>query len=85
MSAPRPRIADAYLKPVVSRQLGSMRDGSTRRGVRAPSVVIKSNGGEMTLEAAARGAGQMLALSGPTGGVIASRYRCRAQRHRSIS
>ena len=66
-------LADAYLKPVVSSQLWSMRERLDKAGVRAPSVVIKSNGGEMTLEAAAR-APVNLAMSGPTGGVIASRY-----------
>ena len=66
-------LADAYLKPVVSKQLWSMRERLDAAGVRAPSVVIKSNGGEMTLEAAAR-APVNLAMSGPTGGVIASRY-----------
>ncbi len=66
-------LADAYLKPVVSSQLGSMRERLDKAGVRAPSVVIKSNGGEMTLAAAAR-APVNLAMSGPTGGVIASRY-----------
>jgi N-methylhydantoinase A len=66
-------LADAYLKPVVSRQLRSMRARLDEAGMRAPSVVIKSNGGEMTLEAAAR-APVNLAMSGPTGGVIASRY-----------
>jgi N-methylhydantoinase A len=66
-------LADAYLKPVVSAQLWSMRQRLNDAGVRAPAVVIKSNGGEMTLEAAAR-APVNLAMSGPTGGVIASRY-----------
>jgi N-methylhydantoinase A len=66
-------LADAYLKPVVSSQLGSMRERLDKAAVRAPSVVIKSNGGEMTLAAAAR-APVNLAMSGPTGGVIASRY-----------
>jgi N-methylhydantoinase A len=66
-------LADAYLKPVVSQQLWSMRQRLDEAGVRAPAVVIKSNGGEMTLEAAAR-APVNLAMSGPTGGVIASRY-----------
>jgi N-methylhydantoinase A len=41
--------------------------------VTAPAAIIKSNGGEMTLEAAAEAPVQML-LSGPTGGVIASRF-----------
>ncbi len=76
-------LADAYLKPVVSSQLWSMRERLDKAGVRAPSVVIKSNGGEMSLEAAAR-APVNLAMSGPTGGVIASRYPRAAQRHRQF-
>ena len=66
-------IADAYLKPIVGRQLLAMRGRLNDAGIRAPAVIIKSNGGEMTLEAAAEAPVQMV-LSGPTGGVIASRF-----------
>jgi N-methylhydantoinase A len=66
-------IADAYLKPVVSRQLKVMRGQLDAAGLKAPAVIIKSNGGEMTLEAASEAPVQML-LSGPTGGVIAGRF-----------
>jgi N-methylhydantoinase A len=66
-------LADAYLKPVVSRQLKAMRGRLNETGLKAPAVMIKSNGGEMTLEAASKAPVQML-LSGPTGGVIASRF-----------
>ena len=66
-------IADAYLKPIVSRQLLAMRGRLNEAGITAPAVIIKSNGGEMTLEAAAEAPVQMV-LSGPTGGVIASRF-----------
>ncbi len=66
-------IADAYLKPVVSRQLKAMRGRLNEAGITAPAVIIKSNGGEMTLEAASESPAQMV-LSGPTGGVIASRF-----------
>lgn len=65
-------IADAYLKPVVTRQLASMRKRLDEAKMDANVVVIKSNGGEMTLNAAAN-APVNLVLSGPTGGVIASR------------
>ncbi|EPR21304.1 MULTISPECIES: hydantoinase/oxoprolinase family protein [Agrobacterium] len=65
-------IADAYLKPVVTRQLASMRKRLDQAKMDANVVVIKSNGGEMMLEAAAN-APVNLVLSGPTGGVIASR------------
>jgi N-methylhydantoinase A len=66
-------IADAYLKPVVSRQLQAMRGRLDEAQLRAHTVVIKSNGGEMTLAAAAEAPVNMV-VSGPTGGVIASRY-----------
>ncbi|SNB71959.1 N-methylhydantoinase A [Arboricoccus pini] len=69
-------LADAYLKPVVSRQMGSMRRRLDEAGFKAPAVVIKSNGGEMTLGAAAE-APVNLVVSGPTGGVIASRHVAR--------
>ncbi len=66
-------IADAYLKPVVGKQLKMMRGRLDGAQVHAPAVIIKSNGGEMTLDAASEAPAQMV-LSGPTGGVIASRY-----------
>jgi N-methylhydantoinase A len=46
-------LADAYLKPVVGRRLNAMRAKSGRGGDRRPAVLIRSNGGEMTLDAAA--------------------------------
>jgi N-methylhydantoinase A len=66
-------IADAYLKPVVDRQLDTMRRRLDAAGVRAPAVIIKSNGGEMTFAAAANAPVNMV-ISGPTGGVIAGRH-----------
>ena len=65
-------IADAYLKPVVGRQLKTMRARMAEAALDANTAIIRSNGGEMTLEAAAGSPVQML-VSGPTGGVIASR------------
>lgn len=65
-------LADAYLKPVVSRRLSNMRQRLDAAGIAAPAVLIRSNGGEMTLEAAATTPVQLL-VSGPTGGVIAGR------------
>jgi N-methylhydantoinase A len=66
-------LADAYLKPVVGRRLNAMRERLDEAGIDAPAVLIRSNGGEMTLEAAAATPVQLL-VSGPTGGVIASRH-----------
>jgi N-methylhydantoinase A len=66
-------IADAYLKPVVTRRLAALRRRLDEGGVPAPTVIIKSNGGEMTLDAAADSPVNMM-VSGPTGGVVASRH-----------
>ena len=65
-------LADAYVKPVLQRYLSTMRERLTASGVTAPVVLIKSNGGEMSLEAARQQPVQ-LTLSGPTGGVVAAR------------
>ncbi len=65
-------ICDAFLKPVVEKQIGSMRRELTAHGVGANVVVMRSNGGEMSLSAAAESPIQ-IAVSGPTGGVIAAK------------
>jgi N-methylhydantoinase A len=65
-------IADAYLKPVVSRQLASMRARFSAAGVTDHVAIIKSNGGEMTIDAAAASPVNMM-VSGPTGGVVAGK------------
>jgi N-methylhydantoinase A len=66
-------IADAYIKPIVAGQLGEMRQKFAANGVTENVAVIKSNGGEMTLEAAAISPINMT-VSGPTGGVVAGKY-----------
>ncbi|MEX2481998.1 MAG: hydantoinase/oxoprolinase family protein [Gammaproteobacteria bacterium] len=63
-------LADAYLKPVVHRYLRDMRARLAAAGVAAAPVVMRSNGGEMTLAGAAAQPVH-LTLSGPTGGVVA--------------
>jgi N-methylhydantoinase A len=68
--------ADAYLKPVVGRQLQSMRARMAELGLGDNLVIIKSNGGEMTLEAAANAPVNMM-VSGPTGGVVAGKHLAR--------
>ncbi|WP_131194966.1 hydantoinase/oxoprolinase family protein [Lichenihabitans psoromatis] len=65
-------ICDAFIKPVVGRQLGSMRAALDQQGVAAKVVVMRSNGGEMSLDAAVAAPIQ-IAVSGPTGGVIAAK------------
>lgn len=66
-------IADAALKPIVSRQMDSVRDRLKENGIGKSVSVIRSNGGEMTLDAASETPIQ-LALSGPTGGVVAAKH-----------
>jgi N-methylhydantoinase A len=66
-------LADAYIKPVVSEQLRHMRRRFAQEGLTEHVVVIKSNGGEMTLEAAADHPVEMT-VSGPTGGVVAGKH-----------
>jgi N-methylhydantoinase A len=65
-------LADAYIKPIVQRYLRDVRGRFTKAGLTDHVVVIKSNGGEMTLEAAREHPIHMT-LSGPTGGVVAAR------------
>ena len=65
-------ICDAFIKPVVEKQLGSMRRELDDQGVKAQMVVMRSNGGEMSLDAAVEAPIQ-IAVSGPTGGVIAAK------------
>jgi N-methylhydantoinase A len=66
-------IADAYIKPTVSKQVRNIRQRFTDNGITDHVVVIKSNGGEMSLEAAEQSPIQMT-VSGPTGGVIAGKH-----------
>jgi N-methylhydantoinase A len=65
-------ICDAFIKPVVGRQLRSISGRLKNENIRAKVVVMRSNGGEMTLDAAAEAPIQV-AVSGPAGGVIASK------------
>ena len=75
-------IADAYLKPIVSRAAARhARAAATRPASTAHAVVIKSNGGEMTLEAAADAPIQMAGLR-PDRRRDRQPARGRAARHR---
>jgi N-methylhydantoinase A len=65
-------ICDAFIKPVVNRQLRSIRDRLESENIGAKIVIMRSNGGEMTLDAAADAPIQV-AVSGPAGGVIAAK------------
>jgi N-methylhydantoinase A len=69
-------IADAALKPIVSDQMSRIRTQLRDAGIGKTVSVIRSNGGEMSLTAAADAPVQ-LALSGPTGGVVAAKHIAR--------
>lgn len=65
-------ICDAFIKPVVRDRIGKMQDRIAGEGVDARFVVMRSNGGEMTAAGVADSPIQ-IAMSGPTGGVIAAK------------
>ena len=65
-------IADAYIKPLVGGHLQSLKERFSKQGVNKRIAVIKSNGGEMTIDAASETPIQ-LTLSGPTGGVVGAK------------
>ncbi|GAB5469744.1 MAG: hydantoinase/oxoprolinase family protein [Rhodospirillales bacterium] len=69
-------IADAYVKPIVSDHVQDLGRRFDERGVGKRVAVIKSNGGEMTLDSAALEPIQMT-LSGPTGGVVGAKHLAR--------
>jgi N-methylhydantoinase A len=65
-------LADAYVKPLVIRTFATMSKQFSELGLAGKVAVMKSNGGESSFEGAAAHPVQMT-LSGPTGGVVASR------------
>ena len=66
-------IADAYIRPLVSHHIGRIEEHFAQRGLGKRVAVIKSNGGEMSLDAATNAPIQMT-LSGPTGGVVGAKH-----------
>ena len=66
-------IADAYVKPIVTRQLKTLEDRLAEVAPAASLVVTKSNGGQASVAGACAAPVQMT-LSGPTGGVVAARF-----------
>ena len=65
-------LADAYVKPLVGRSFSAMTQRFRALGLEGKAAVMKSNGGESSFEGAAQQPVQMT-VSGPTGGVVASR------------
>lgn len=70
-------VVDAYVKPVVSRYLGNLRAHLDAAGIRAPLLVMQSNGGIFSDRAAAESPVRMIE-SGPAAGVIAAAAAGRA-------
>jgi N-methylhydantoinase A len=66
-------IADAYLKPLMRRYVDSLDESLREAGVARAWTIMKSNGGAMLAAAAADTPVQTL-MSGPAGGMIASRH-----------
>jgi N-methylhydantoinase A len=64
---------DAYLGPVVKRYLAGLADTLRGLGVSAPALIMRSRGGIVSAELAARQP-VTLFLSGPAGGVIGARF-----------
>ncbi len=65
-------LADAYVKPLVGRSFATMNKRFDELALGGRVAVMKSNGGECSFDAAAAQPVQMT-VSGPTGGVVASR------------
>ncbi len=64
-------VVDAYVKPVVSRYLQSLRANLDRAGVRSPLLVMQSSGGLVSDDGAASRPVRVIE-SGPAAGVIAA-------------
>ncbi|MEM7056039.1 MAG: hydantoinase/oxoprolinase family protein [Pseudomonadota bacterium] len=65
-------VLNAYLQPVVSSYLVRLREGLTGQGAGGDLLIVQSNGGVMTVEAA-RTQPVKTALSGPAAGVMAAK------------
>ena len=66
-------VADAYVKPILKRYVGAIRQSLDSLGVRCPWAVMKSNGGHATAQVAERQPVNIL-LSGLSGGIIGGKY-----------
>ncbi len=69
-------VINAYVMPIVQRYLATLRDGLAEVEARAPLMIMQSNGGLMSAEAAARMPMHIIE-SGPAAGVVGSRALAR--------
>src|SRR5205823_2366818 len=60
-------VINAYVMPIVKRYLGTLRSGLDGVGAKAPLMIMQSNGGLMTDEAAARWCGSIRAVASRSG------------------
>ncbi len=66
-------IADAYLRPLMTRYIGSLNERLVAAGLTTPWALMKSNGGVMPSDTVAENPIQTV-MSGPAGGMIACKY-----------
>jgi len=66
-------LADAYIRPLMTKFVSSLESGLQHYGYRRPWSVMKSNGGQMQSSAAGEMPVQTV-LSGISGGIIAARH-----------
>ena len=71
MSATATAVVNAYVRPIVQRYVDSLSSSLKRFDIRAPLLIMQSNGGVMKAEACARQPVFMIE-SGPAAGVIGS-------------
>jgi len=74
---------NAFVQPVMANYLGSVEDSLSQAGIDAPLFVMKSNGGVMSAQAAARHSIHTI-LSGPAGGVVAGAAMAASSEHKNI-
>ncbi|MGH7265796.1 MAG: hydantoinase/oxoprolinase N-terminal domain-containing protein, partial [Candidatus Rokuibacteriota bacterium] len=72
-------VVNAYVMPVVQRYLRTLREGLQGIGIRAPVLIMQSNGGLMTDEAAGR-LPMHIIESGPAAGVVGAQALARRLR-----
>ena len=70
-------IVDAYVKPIINDRLPKIIEKIGQLVPQADVAIMKSNGGETTLEVACEQPAQLL-LSGPSGGVVATQHVSKA-------
>jgi N-methylhydantoinase A len=70
-------VINAYVTPIVARYLDRLRADLEARGVAAPLLIMQSNGGLMTAQAAAARPLHIIE-SGPAGGVVGAQALARA-------